>query len=309
MIEFEHVGKRFGEHVVIGDLSLRIDDGEFFVLVGPSGSGKSTLLRTVNRLAHVDKGTVRVDGRDVMSVEVEALRRGIGYAIQSVGLFPHRTVAENIATVPRLLAWPDADIRARVAELIALLRLDEPGIADRYPHTLSGGQQQRVGVARALAARPRIVLMDEPFGALDPITRESLQTSVKAIQRDTGTTILFVTHDMDEAFRLGDRVAVMLDGGLAQVGAPLDLLHRPVDDRVRDFVGGTHARLRELAVRTVGGNMRTGDHADGEPVDAADSLQDALASMLAQRRDRLPVREKGVIVGAIVLSDLVARDP
>ncbi|SEM38393.1 osmoprotectant transport system ATP-binding protein [Luteibacter sp. UNCMF331Sha3.1] len=309
MIEFEHVGKRFGERVVIEDLSLRIDDGEFFVLVGPSGSGKSTLLRTVNRLAHVDSGIVRVDGRDVSSVEREALRRGIGYAIQSVGLFPHRTVAENIATVPRLLAWSDADVRARVAELIDLLRLDEPGIADRYPHTLSGGQQQRVGVARALAARPRIVLMDEPFGALDPVTRESLQTRLKAIQRDTGTTILFVTHDMDEAFRLGDRVAVMLDGGLAQVGRPLDLLHRPVDDRVRDFVGGTHARLRELAVRTVGGSMRVGDRADGEPVDAADSLQDALASMLAQRRDRLPVRERGAIVGAIVLGDLVAREP
>jgi len=309
MIEFEHVGKRFGERVVIGDLSLRIDDGEFFVLVGPSGSGKSTLLRTVNRLAHVDEGIVRVDGLDVTSVDVEALRRGIGYAIQSVGLFPHRTVAENIATVPRLLGWSDADIRARVSELVALLRLDEHGIADRYPHTLSGGQQQRVGVARALAARPRIVLMDEPFGALDPITRESLQTSLKAIQRDTGTTILFVTHDMDEAFRLGDRVAVMLDGGLAQVGTPLDLLHRPADERVRDFVGGTHARLRELAVRTVGDSMRMGDHADGEPVDAADSLQDALASMLAQRRDRLPVRAKGAVVGAIVLGDLVARDP
>ncbi|MGF6710392.1 osmoprotectant transport system ATP-binding protein [Luteibacter sp. W1I16] len=307
MIEFEHVGKRFGEHMVIDDLSLRIDDGEFFALVGPSGSGKSTLLRTVNRLVHVDAGTVRVDGEDVATRDVETLRRGIGYAIQSVGLFPHRTVAENIGTVPRLLRWPGEAIRARVAELIELLRLDEPGIADRYPHTLSGGQQQRVGVARALAARPRIVLMDEPFGALDPLTRESLQTSLKAIQRDTGTTILFVTHDMDEAFGLGDRVGLMLDGKLAQVGAPLAFLRHPADERVRDFVGGTRARLRELAVRTVRDSMRNGERAEGEAVEAGASLQDALGAMLAQGRDRLPVCEGGEQVGAIVLTDLVAR--
>lgn len=309
MIEFDHVTKRFGGHLVIDDLSLRIDDGEFFVLVGPSGSGKSTLLRTVNRLVPVDAGAVRIDGEDVLSRDVETLRRGIGYAIQSVGLFPHRTVGENIATVPRLLGWPEGDIRARVAELVELLRLDEPGIVDRYPATLSGGQQQRVGVARALAARPRIVLMDEPFGALDPITRDSLQGSLKAIQRDTGTTILFVTHDMDEAFRLGDRVALMLDGRIAQVGTPLDLLHRPANDRVRDFVGGTRARLRELAVRTVRDSMRVGEPAEGEAVDVADSLQDALAAMLAQRRDRLPVNERGERVGAIVLADLVANGP
>jgi osmoprotectant transport system ATP-binding protein len=308
MIEFDHVHKRFGDRVVIDDLSLRIEDGEFFVLVGPSGSGKSTLLRTVNRLVPVDAGAVRVDGEDIATLDVETLRRGIGYAIQSVGLFPHRTVAENIATVPRLLHWPEADIRARVDELLALLRLDEPGIAARYPETLSGGQQQRVGVARALAARPRIVLMDEPFGALDPLTRESLQVSLKTIQRDMGTTILFVTHDMDEAFGLGDRVGLMLDGGLAQVGTPLQLLHDPVDERVRDFVGGARARLRELAVRTVGQSMRRGERAEGEPVDAGASLQDALGAMLTQRRDRLPVFQDGQPVGAIALVDLVARD-
>jgi osmoprotectant transport system ATP-binding protein len=307
MIEFDRVSKRFGDHVVIDDLSLRVEAGEFFVLVGPSGSGKSTLLRTVNRLVRVDAGQVRVDGEDVATRDVESLRRGIGYAIQSVGLFPHRTVAENIATVPRLLGWPDARVRARVDELIALLRLDEPGMAGRYPRTLSGGQQQRVGVARALAARPRIVLMDEPFGALDPLTRESLQGSLKAIQRDMGTTILFVTHDMDEAFGLGDRVGLMLDGSLAQVGTPLDLLHAPANERVRDFVGGARARLRELAVRTVRDSMRRAESAAGEAVDAAASLQDALGAMLAQGRDRLPVREDGATVGAILLADLVAR--
>lgn len=305
MIEFDHVYKRFGDHVVIDDLSLRVEDGEFFVLVGPSGSGKSTLLRTVNRLVHIDAGSVRIDGVDVATQAVETLRRGIGYAIQSVGLFPHRTVGENIATVPRLLGWPDRDIRARVDALLELLKLDEPGFADRYPDTLSGGQQQRVGVARALAARPRIVLMDEPFGALDPVTRESLQTSLKAIQRDTATTILFVTHDMDEAFGLGHRVALMLDGKVAQVGTPLELIRHPVNERVREFVGGSRARLRELAVRCVRDSMRKGEVADGDAIDGAASLQDALGAMLMQGRDRLPVLDAGQVAGAILLADLV----
>ncbi|KJV36363.1 ABC transporter ATP-binding protein [Luteibacter yeojuensis] len=303
MIEFDHVRKAFGDHVVIEDLSLRVEDGEFFVLVGPSGSGKSTLLRTVNRLVPIDGGRVLVDGQDVATQPIEALRRGIGYAIQSVGLFPHRTVAENIAVVPRLLGWPEAEIDARVAELIALLKLDEPGIAGRYPDTLSGGQAQRVGVARALAARPKIVLMDEPFGALDPLTRESLQASVKQIQRETGTTMLFVTHDMDEAFRLGDRVALMLDGRLAQVGTPLALIRSPADERVNEFVGGTRAYLRELAVRRVRDSMRRDEAAEGDAVSPDATLQDALGVMLAERRERLPVQGGG----AILLSDIVVR--
>lgn len=306
MIAFEHVRTSYGTHVVIDDLSLRIEAGECFVLVGPSGSGKSTLLRTVNRLERVDSGVVRVDGKDVSTVDVETLRRGIGYAIQSVGLFPHRTVGENIATVPRLLGWSDADIRARVAELIHRLHLDEPGMADRYPGTLSGGQQQRVGVARALAARPRIVLMDEPFGALDPLTRESLQHGLKAIQRDSGTTLLFVTHDMDEAFGLGDRIGLMLDGRLVQVGTPLQLIREPVDERVRAFVGGPRARLRELAVRSVRDVLRVDEPAEGDALDADTSLQDALAAMLTQGRDRLPVDEGGRRLGAVRLGDLVA---
>jgi osmoprotectant transport system ATP-binding protein len=306
MIAFEHVRTSYGTHVVIDDFSLRIEAGECFVLVGPSGSGKSTLLRTVNRLETVDSGVVRVDGKDVSTVDVETLRRGIGYAIQSVGLFPHRTVGENIATVPRLLGWSDADIRARVAELIHRLHLDEPGMADRYPGTLSGGQQQRVGVARALAARPRIVLMDEPFGALDPLTRESLQQGLKAIQRDSGTTLLFVTHDMDEAFGLGDRIGLMLDGRLVQVGTPLQLIREPVDERVRAFVGGPRARLRELAVRSVRDVLRVDEPAEGDALDADTSLQDALAAMLTQGRDRLPVDEGGRRLGAVRLGDLVA---
>lgn len=305
MIVFEGVGKHFADRTVIDALDLRVEDGEFFVLVGPSGSGKSTLLRMVNRLVTPDSGRVLVDGDDIAMMDVEQLRRGIGYAIQSVGLFPHRTVAENIATVPRLLGWSKQDIASRVGELLHLLKLDEPGIGDRYPRTLSGGQQQRVGVARALAARPRIVLMDEPFGALDPLTRESLQASLRTIQRETATTILFVTHDMDEAFGLGDRVGLMLDGHLVQVGTPLQLIREPADDRVREFVGGSRAHLRALAIRPVRERLRHGETAEGEAVDIAASLQEALGAMLAQGRDRLPVTEGGHVVGSIALVDLV----
>lgn len=305
MIVFEGVGKHFADRTVIDALDLRVEDGEFFVLVGPSGSGKSTLLRMVNRLVTPDRGRVLVDGDDIAMMDVEQLRRGIGYAIQSVGLFPHRTVAENIATVPRLLGWSKQDIASRVGELLHLLKLDEPGIGDRYPRTLSGGQQQRVGVARALAARPRIVLMDEPFGALDPLTRESLQASLRTIQRETATTILFVTHDMDEAFGLGGRVGLMLDGHLVQVGTPLQLIREPADDRVREFVGGSRAHLRELAIRPVRERLRHGETAEGEAVDIAASLQEALGAMLAQGRDRLPVTEGGHVVGSIALVDLV----
>ena len=307
MIVFEGVGKRFAGRAVIDGLDLRVEDGEFFVLVGPSGSGKSTLLRMVNRLVTPDRGRVLVDGDDVAAVDVERLRRGIGYAIQSVGLFPHRTVAENIATVPRLLGWSKQDMQARVDELLALLKLDDAGIADRYPRTLSGGQQQRVGVARALAARPRIVLMDEPFGALDPLTRESLQSALRDIQRKTATTILFVTHDMDEAFGLGDRVGLMLDGHLVQVGTPLELIRHPADERVRAFVGGTRAHLRELALRPVRERMRDDVVGDGDPVDIDATLQDALGAMLAQGVDRLRVEDKGRGVGSIALADLVER--
>ncbi|MDF3980639.1 ABC transporter ATP-binding protein [Luteibacter sahnii] len=309
MIVFEHIRKEFGGRTVIDDVSLRVEEGEFFVLVGPSGSGKSTLLRMVNRLVTPDGGTVRVDGTDIATLSVEPLRRGIGYAIQSVGLFPHRTVGDNIATVPRLLGWTKAAIDERVEALLGLLHLDEPGMASRYPRTLSGGQQQRVGVARALAARPRIVLMDEPFGALDPLTRESLQVSLKAIQRETKTTILFVTHDMDEAFGLGDRVGLMLGGRLVQTGTPTELIRAPVDDVVREFVGGARARLRELALHPVAERVRPGDTCDGEPVDAAASLQDALGAMLSQGRDRLPVMRDGRRVGTIALSDMVERAP
>jgi osmoprotectant transport system ATP-binding protein len=306
MIEIDDVHKAFGARKVIDGLSLTIDDGELFVLVGGSGSGKSTLLRMINRLLAPDTGRIRIDGVDVAGVPAETLRLGIGYAIQSVGLFPHWSVARNIATVPQLLGWPKARITARVEALMAMLQLDEPGLGDRLPSALSGGQQQRVGVARALAADPAIVLMDEPFGALDPLTRLALQDSLLRIQRDTRKTIVFVTHDMDEALRLGHRIALLDQGTVRQVGTPAELLGQPADDVVAHFVGGSNAALRLLGVVAVHEAVQAG-YVDGAPsIDPEATLQDALARMLAERVDVLNVRrEGGDSLGVVRLGGLV----
>ncbi|HEY5208817.1 MAG TPA: ATP-binding cassette domain-containing protein [Stellaceae bacterium] len=246
MIALDGVSCVIGGRRIVDRVSLTVADGEFCALVGPSGSGKSTTLKTINRLVPISDGVIRIDGADIVAANVEALRRSIGYVIQSIGLFPHWTVADNIATVPRLLGWPEDRRRHRVAELLTLLRLD-PAAAEKYPHQLSGGQQQRVGVARALAADPAILLMDEPFGALDPITRTALQTELAAIHRRLGKTILFVTHDIDEALRLADRIAILDAGRLVQVGTPEELLANPASDFVREFVGDPE--LRRLALK------------------------------------------------------------
>ncbi len=308
MIEFDRVSKRYGETTVIDQLSLTIEARELFVLVGASGSGKSTLLRMINRLIEIDAGSVRVDGRDVRESPAEVLRRGIGYAIQSTGLFPHWNVARNIATVPQLLGWPKARIDARVEEMLAMLQLDQPGMAQRYPRSLSGGQQQRVGVARALAGDPDILLMDEPFGALDPITRGALQQTLRTIQRETGKTIVFVTHDMDEALRLGDRIGLIESGKVRQCGTPLQLLEQPVDDGVRDFVGGADPGLRLLAVRRVRDAMGpdAGEGSEQTTIDADASLQQALGLMLARGCRSLGVADaEGRRIGSLALADLI----
>ena len=306
MIEIDNVHKAFGARRVIDGLSLTIDNGELFVLVGGSGSGKSTLLRMINRLLDTDAGSIRIDHVDVASIAPETLRLGIGYAIQSVGLFPHWSVARNIATVPHLLGWSKARIAARVAELLAMLQLDEPGLGDRLPAALSGGQQQRVGVARALAADPAIVLMDEPFGALDPLTRTSLQDSLLRIQRETRKTIVFVTHDMDEALRLGHRIALLDQGRVRQVGTPAELLGHPADDVVAHFVGGSTAALRLLGVVAVRDAVQPG-HVDGAPaIEPTATLQDALARMLTARVDALNVvSPAGEPLGVVHLRGLV----
>jgi len=241
MIELDHVTKRFGEGgdavTAVDDLTLTVAEGEVVALVGSSGSGKTTTLRMINRLIEPTAGRITVASRDVASLAAHELRRGIGYVIQQGGLFPHRTVAENIATVPGLLGWDKRRARSRVDELIGLVGLD-PAMATRYPSQLSGGQQQRVGVARALAADPPVLLMDEPFGAVDPIVRAQLQREFARLQRELGKTVVFVTHDVDEAFLLGDRVAVLGTAGrLAQLAGPAELLSAPASAFVSDFLG------------------------------------------------------------------------
>ena len=262
-VEFRDVTKRYGrpdergEHErgadargAVNALSLTVPAGEICVLVGPSGCGKTTSLKMVNRLIEPTSGTILIDDRDVLTEDPVALRRGIGYVIQQVGLFPHQTVAENVATVPKLLDWPAARIRERVGELIELVGLD-PAYAVRYPAQLSGGERQRVGVARALAAEPPLMLMDEPFGAVDPIVRERLQDEFLRLHRSLGMTVLFVTHDIDEAIKMGDRVAVMRAGTLVQYAPPADLLAQPADEFVARFVGADRG-LKRLALIPVG---------------------------------------------------------
>ncbi|HLQ31881.1 MAG TPA: ABC transporter ATP-binding protein [Chloroflexota bacterium] len=252
-VELRHVSKRFGAGGVaaVNDLSLLIPPGNICVLVGPSGCGKTTTLRMVNRLIEPSEGQILIDGQDVGQVEPTALRRRIGYVIQQVGLFPHKTIGENVATVPRLLRWPEERIRQRVDELLALIGLEPSRVWNRFPSELSGGERQRVGVARALAAEPPVMLMDEPFGAVDPIARERLQNEFLRLHREQRTTVIFVTHDIDEAIKMGDRVAVLQQGGvLAQYAPPAELLTRPATDFVARFVGADRG-LKRLALTTI----------------------------------------------------------
>jgi osmoprotectant transport system ATP-binding protein len=306
MIDIENVSKSYDGRTVVGGLTLSVPQGALCVLLGPSGCGKSTILRMINRLIPFDSGTIRLGGQDVLTIAPEALRRRIGYAIQSTGLFPHWRVEDNIATVPRLLGWPPARVRDRVAELLTLLRLDPEIYRGKYPHQLSGGEQQRVGVARALAADPDVLLMDEPFAAVDPVTRAALQGEVARIHRATGKTIVFVTHDIEEALRLATMIAIIERGRLAQFATPLDTIERPANDFVRNFVGAQGIGLKLLSVRRVADRLRPGEIADGEAIAADATLADALAAMVARRVERLPVRNAGgEMIGAIGLADLV----
>ncbi len=251
-VVFDRVTKVYGRSSdpAVNELSLEVPAGEICVLVGPSGCGKTTAMRMVNRTVEITSGDIRVGDVSVRDRDPARLRREIGYVIQQVGLFPHRTIGENIATVPRLLGWSADRRRERVAELLELTGLDAE-LAERFPAELSGGQQQRVGVARALAADPPVLLMDEPFGAIDPIARERLQNELLRLQAEIRKTILFVTHDIDEAIKMGDRVAVMRTGGrLAQYATPAELLMAPADDFVEDFVGADRA-LKRLALLRV----------------------------------------------------------
>jgi osmoprotectant transport system ATP-binding protein len=252
-LEFREATKRYPgqDEPAVDALSLTVPAGEICVLVGPSGCGKTTAMRMVNQMISISSGDILLDGHSVQEQRPAELRRGIGYAIQQVGLFPHLTVADNIATVPRLLGWDRERIRARVDELLELVNLDAHETRDRFPGQLSGGQRQRVGVARALAVDPPLMLMDEPFGAIDPINRERLQNEFLRLQREIRKTVVFVTHDIDEAIKMGDRIAVMQQGGrLAQYASPAELLMYPANRFVEDFVGADRA-LKRLALQRV----------------------------------------------------------
>jgi osmoprotectant transport system ATP-binding protein len=300
------VTKRYGAWAAVDSLSLDIAEGELCVLMGASGSGKSTTLRMINRLVERDAGQILVHGTDVRDIAPESLRRRMGYAIQSIGLFPHWTVERNVATVPQLLGWPRARIRDRVTELLDLLGLDPARFRHRYPHHLSGGQQQRVGVARALAGDPEVLLMDEPFGALDPVTRAALQDELLRIHRASGKTIVLVTHDVDEALRLGTRVVLLDRGRILQAGPPLEVLDRPASEAVAAFVGRDDLGIRRLAATPVADRMRRGQPASGEPLPESASLRRALSALLEQGTDRLPVvGAEGQPLGSIHAADIL----
>ncbi|HZF57259.1 MAG TPA: ABC transporter ATP-binding protein [Rubrobacter sp.] len=298
MIEFRDVSKTYPgtDTSVVNDLSFEILDGEVCVLVGPSGCGKTTTMRMINRLIEPTDGEILIDGQKNTSMSGTQLRRKIGYAIQQIGLFPHRTIADNIGTVPSLLGWDKGRIRERVDELLELVGLDPKDYRNRYPAELSGGQQQRVGVARAMAADPPIMLMDEPFGAVDPITRERLQDEFVRIQQDIKKTIVFVTHDIDEAIKMGDKIAILKQGGvLAQYDSPENILSRPNSEFVSSFVGNDRILKRLSLLRVADMKLEpANDGTDDLPhISGRLSVKDALSELIGSGRSRAVVEDDG----------------
>jgi osmoprotectant transport system ATP-binding protein len=294
-IVFDHVTKRYGNAArpAIDDLSLTLPAGDICVLIGPSGGGKTTAMKMVNRLISITEGDITIEGTSVKALDLTELRRGIGYVIQQVGLFPHMTIDANVATVPKLLGWDKKRTRARGRELLELVGLDPDEHGRRYPAQLSGGQRQRVGLARAMAADPPLMLMDEPFGAIDPITRERLQNDFLRLHKEIRKTVVFVTHDIDEAIKMGDRLAILREGGqLAQYGTPEEILARPADEFVARFVGADRG-LKRLALRRLDEVELLPVPNDGRtrPECPADTtLRDALSAMLTAGSPDLLVR-------------------
>jgi osmoprotectant transport system ATP-binding protein len=317
-IAFNGVVKRYPgrERAAVNDLSFVVPPGEICVLIGPSGCGKTTALKMVNRLISITDGDITIDGKSVRELELTHLRRQIGYVFQQIGLFPHMTVEGNIGAVPRLLGWPKERIRNRAAELLELVGLDPASDLRRYPAEFSGGQQQRIGVARAMAADPPIMLMDEPFGAIDPIARERLQNDFLRLHRQVRKTVIFVTHDIDEALKMGDRIAIMRDGQLVQLADADELLAHPADDFVASFVGADRG-LKRLRVRSLTDIELDPPPPDGQPhgptIPRDTSLHYALSMMLAEGTTRLDVvDENGTAVGSVSLeaiTNLIAPEP
>jgi len=302
MINMEHVTKRYAEGgaASVDDLSIVVPEGTTTALIGPSGCGKTTTMRMINRLIDPTEGKIIVNGEDVTKVDPVNLRRHIGYVIQQVGLFPHMTIAQNIAAVPKLLGWAEAKIKSRTEELLHLVGLDPREMLKRYPRQLSGGQRQRIGVARALAADPPVLLMDEPFGAIDPIARTRLQDEFRQILQRVRKTVVLVTHDLDEAIRLGDRIAIMKGGKIVQYDTPDTLLSHPADGFVENFVGIDRA-IKRLSLFTVNDAMNGGTPREGaSKVASTSNLRDALALMVAANSDVLAVvDDRGAIKGQL----------
>jgi len=298
MIEFRQVSKTYpgSEKPVVNDLSFEVLEGEICVLVGPSGCGKTTTMRMVNRLIEITEGEILIDGEPNTAMSGTQLRRKIGYAIQQIGLFPHRTIADNIGTVPHLLGWDKGRIRDRVNELLELVGLDADEYRDRYPAELSGGQQQRVGVARALAADPPLMLMDEPFGAVDPITRERLQDEFLHIQENIKKTIVFVTHDIDEAIKIGDKIAILKQGGvLAQFDTPENILSRPASEFVSSFVGADRVLKRLSLTRVSEMDLERANGGTDELPRISERItaRDALSELMGSGQTKAVVEKEG----------------
>ncbi|MBM7644927.1 osmoprotectant transport system ATP-binding protein [Scopulibacillus daqui] len=301
MLKFDNVTKIYeGGKKAVDKMNLEVEKGEFIVFIGPSGCGKTTTMKMINRLIEPSEGTIYINGEDIMKKDPVKLRRSIGYVIQQIGLFPHMTIRDNIALVPKLLKWPESERRARAEELLKLVHLP-PEYLDRYPHELSGGQQQRIGVLRALAADPPLILMDEPFGALDPITRDSLQEEFKNLQQSLGKTIVFVTHDMDEAIQLADRIVIMRDGKLVQVGTPDEILRNPANDFVEEFIGKERLVQARPNIQTVEQIMNPAP----VTISVDKSLSQAIELMKQRRVDTLLVVDDQQILQGYVDVEMI----
>jgi osmoprotectant transport system ATP-binding protein len=302
MINLNQVTKNYPGITAVDELTFKVEEGEFCVLIGPSGCGKSTTLKMINRLIPISGGVITIDGENINKYRPEELRRQIGYAIQSVGLFPHMTVAQNIGVVPRLMDWDAARIRQRTDQLLDLLNLDPGPYRDKYPRQLSGGEAQRVGVARALAADPAILLMDEPFGAIDPITRESLQTEFARIQKDLKKTIVFVTHDIDEAIRLATRIVILKDGKLVQNDTPENIMTNPASRFVTQFIG-TDRALKRLSLLPAGNYMKK-----APSVRESDPLQ-SISKLVIEHRYLWVLGSNGMVLGWLDENSLKTGEP
>ncbi|QIW17957.1 ABC transporter ATP-binding protein [Bacillus thuringiensis] len=304
MIQFNHVSKAYEDGTkAVDSLHLEIKKGEFFVLIGPSGCGKTTTMKMINRLIETTEGSILIDGKDIQQYNINELRWNIGYVLQQIALFPHMTIAENIAVVPEMRKWSKEKIKARVDELLQMVGLDPDVYRDRMPDELSGGQKQRVGVVRALAANPKIVLMDEPFSALDPLSREQLQKDIVQLQKKIQKTIVFVTHDMQEALSLGDRICIMKEGKVVQLDTPEGIIHNPKNEFVEEFIGNRGQPWYEGKsiedVLPLDESIRV----EGEALSLHSSLQEALVRVRAD--EVVPVEENGQYVGALTSRHIV----